>query len=202
MARIREEAKEKGKRALSTAHQAHIVVVYSPQGGAGTTTIATNLAASLMREGTKVLLIDADLQFGDVGVFLNLQAANTIADLIHSVDDLDMEVVDNVMVNHESGLKVLLAPRAPEDAEEISSDKVALLIDKLRGSFDFIVVDTATKLDDLCIALFDLADRLLLVPNPTLPTPTNLRTIPILLDALQLDPNKVQLVLNRVNAEL
>ena len=196
------EAADKGKRALATTHQAHVIVVYSPQGGAGTTTIATNLAASLMREGTKVLIIDADLQFGDVGVFLNLQAANTIADLIHSVDDLDMEVVDNVLVNHESGLKVLLAPPKPEDAEEITAEKVTLLIDKLRGSFDFIVVDTATKLDDLCIALFDLAERLLLVLNPTLPAVKNMRTILNLLDALQLDPNKVQLVLNRVNAEL
>src|SRR5258708_22724575 len=113
-------------------HNAHVIVVYSPQGGAGKTTIATNIAASLMREGTKVLLIDCDLQFGDVGVFLNLQAQNTIGDLTHSVDDLDMELVDNVLVNHDSGRKVLLAPRTPQDAEEITADKVTQLIDKLR----------------------------------------------------------------------
>src|SRR5258708_36104737 len=108
MARIREEAKEKGKRALSTAHQAHIVVVYSPQGGAGTTTIATNLAASWMHEGTKVLLIDADLQFGDVGVFLKLKAADTIIDLIHSGVDLDREEGDNLPDNPQTGQYVLL----------------------------------------------------------------------------------------------
>src|SRR5258708_32579699 len=77
-----------GKTALAATHEAHVIMVYSPQGGAGKTTVATNLAASLMREGTKVLLIDLDLQFGDVGVFLNLQAQNTIVDLVHSVDDL------------------------------------------------------------------------------------------------------------------
>src|SRR5258708_1693328 len=183
-------------------HNAHVIVVYSPQGGAGKTTIATNIAASLMREGTKVLLIDCDLQFGDVGVFLNLQAQNTIGDLTHSVDDLDMELVDNVLVNHDSGLKVLLAPRTPQDAEEITADKVTQLIDKLRASFDFIVVDTASNLDDLCIALFDVAERLLLVANPTLPSVKNVRTVLNLMDALQYDPNKSQLVLNRVNAEL
>src|SRR5258707_5624356 len=149
-----------GKTALTTTHEAHVIMVYSPQGGAGKTTVATNVAASLMREGTKVLLIDCDLQFGDVGVFLNLQAQNTIVDLVHSVDDLDLELVNNVLVNHESGLKVLLAPRSPEDAEEIQAPQIQMLIEKLRGSFDFIVLDTATKLDDLCIALFDLAERI------------------------------------------
>jgi len=57
MTPVSTEVSEKGKRALSTTHQAHVIVVYSPQGGSGTTTVATNLAASLMREGTKVLLI-------------------------------------------------------------------------------------------------------------------------------------------------
>src|SRR5258708_1229599 len=191
-----------GKRKLLTTHQAHVVMVYSPQGGAGKTTVATNIAASLMSEGTKVLLIDCDLQFGDVGVFLNLQAQNTLVDLVHSVEDLDMELVDNVLVNHESGLKGLLAPRSPEDAEEIQAPQVQMLIEKLRGSFDFIVLDTATKLDDLCIALFDLAERILLVTNPTLPAVKNVRTVLNLMDALQIDPNKAQLVFNRVNAEL
>jgi pilus assembly protein CpaE len=186
----------------SGTYHAHVIVVYSPQGGAGKTTIATSIAASLMREGTKVLLIDCDLQFGDVGVFLNLQAQNTIGDLTHSVDDLDMELVDNVLVNHDSGLKVLLAPRTPQDAEEVTADKVSLLIEKLRASFDFIVVDTASKLDDLAIALFDVAERLLLVANPTLPCVKNVRTVLNLMDALQYDPNKSQLVMNRVNADL
>jgi pilus assembly protein CpaE len=177
-------------------------VVYSPQGGAGKTTIATNISAALMSEGTKVLLIDADLQFGDVGVFLNLQAANTIGDLIYSVDDLDLELVNNVLVSHESGLKVLLAPRAPEDAEEIKGDQVSKLVEKLRGMFDFIVVDTTTKLDDLNIGLFDIAEKILLIANPTLPSVKNIRAVLNLMDALQYEQDKVQLVFNRVSLDL
>src|SRR5712692_10444999 len=191
-----------GKTALTTTHEAHVIMVYSPQGGAGKTTVATNVAASLMREGTKVLLIDCDLQFGDVGVFLNLQAQNTIVDLVHSADELDLELVNNVLVSHESGLKVLLAPRTPEEAEEIASENVLKLIDKLRGSFDFIVLDTASKLDDLCIGLFDLAERILIITNPTLPSVKNVRTVLNLMDQLQIDVNKGQLVFNRVNADL
>jgi pilus assembly protein CpaE len=190
-----------GRPAATMDHEGHVIVVYSPQGGAGKTTIATNVAAALMHEGTKVLLIDCDLQFGDIGVFLNLQAANTIVDLVASVDDLDMELVDNVLVTHDSGLKVLLAPPRPEDAEELSASKIAELIGKLRAAFDFIVVDTATKLDDLAIALFDIAERIILVANPTLPAVKNLRTILTLFGALQYPDEKGQLVFNRVTAE-
>src|SRR5581483_4839110 len=155
---VTDTGRPSGKLTVSAQHQAHVIVVYSPQGGAGKTTIATNVAASLMREGTRVLLMDCDLQFGDVGVFLNLQSPRNLVDLVHAVDDLDMDLVENVMVTHESGLRVLLGPARPEDAEEIQSAKVAQLVEKLRSAFDFIVIDLATKLDDLAIAMFDLAE--------------------------------------------
>ncbi|PJF24199.1 MAG: histidine kinase, partial [Phototrophicales bacterium] len=89
----------------------NILVVYSPSGGSGCTTIATNLASGLMRRGIKVLLIDADLQFGDVGVFLKLQAQSTLVDLVDKVEDLDVEFFDSVVSTHDSGLKVLLGPQ-------------------------------------------------------------------------------------------
>src|SRR5258706_10319828 len=75
---VMQQMSPSGKQALMATQEGHVILVYSPQGGAGTTMIATNVAASLMREGTKVLLIDCDLQFGDVGVFLNLQSQRTI----------------------------------------------------------------------------------------------------------------------------
>jgi Flp pilus assembly CpaE family ATPase len=76
------------------------------------------------------------------------------------------------------------------------------LVDQLQGSFDFIVLDTASKLDDLCIGLFDLSKRILLVANPTLPSVKNIRAVLNLMDQLQIDPNRSQLVFNRVNADL
>jgi pilus assembly protein CpaE len=199
---VTDTGRPSGKLTVSAQHQAHVIVVYSPQGGAGKTTIATNVAASLMREGTRVLLMDCDLQFGDVGVFLNLQSPRNLVDLVHAVDDLDMDLVENVMVTHESGLRVLLGPARPEDAEEIQSAKVAQLVEKLRSAFDFIVIDLATKLDDLAIAMFDLAERIVLVINPTLPAVKNLRIILNLMDALQYPEIKEMLVINKVTAEL
>jgi len=191
-----------GKLPLGGDRQAHVIAVYSPIGGSGKTTIATNMAAALMREGTKVLLIDCDLQFGDVGVFLNLQSQNTLVDLVKSVDDLDMELVNNVLVAHDSGLKVLLGPARPEDAEEIQQDKVKALIEKLRSSFDFIVIDMASRLDELALSLFDIAERVMVILNPTLPAVKNTRIILNLMQALEYPEIKAQLVLNKVTPEL
>jgi pilus assembly protein CpaE len=182
--------------------EAHIIMVYSPQAGAGTTTIATNLAASLMRKEASVLLMDCNLYFGDVGTFLNVPARNTIADWAVIVDDVDMETVHNMVATHASGLKVLLAPRTPPEADAVKVDQVITLIKQIRTSFDFIVIDTATHLDELNVALFDLAEQILLICTPTLPAVKNVRNILDLLDAWHIDANKVQIVFNRVNVEL
>jgi pilus assembly protein CpaE len=183
--------------------EGHILVVYSPQGGVGKTTVATNLAAALMREGTKVLLVDCDLQFGDVGVFLNLQAQNTLTELSHNAleEDLDMDLVENVLIKHDSGLKVLLAPLTPEDAETVVVDGVVKLLGRLKASFDFIVVDTATRLDDMTLNLFDLAERILLVGNPTLPSLKNMRIVLNLIENMKYPEERIQLIFNRVNLE-
>ena len=181
----------------------HVIMVYSPQGGAGKTTVATNLAAALMRPDTKVLLIDADLQFGDVGVFLNLVAQASIVNLVKvaSDSDLDVDLVENVLIKHDTGLKVLLAPPTPQEAENVPPEAVLNLIIKLKDLFDFIVVDTATHLDDLNLGLFDMAERIVLVTVSTLPALKNTRAVLNLLDALKYGEDKISLIFNRVNAE-
>jgi pilus assembly protein CpaE len=189
---------------ISTGKDGKVIVVYAPQGGAGKTTISTNLAAAMMKEGVKVLLVDCDLQYGDVGVFLNLAAQYTLTELIKNVtedEELDMDLVENVLVKHDSGLKVLLAPLSPEEAETVGAEAVIKLLSKLRASFDFIIVDTASKLDELNLNLFDLADRILLVCNPTLPALKNTRIALTLFSTLRYPDEKTMLVFNRVNSE-
>ena len=180
---------------------AHVIVVYSPQGGVGKTTIATNVAGGLMKEGTKVLLIDGSMQFGDVGVYLNLQSQTNIIDLLKDLDDMDKELVDSVLVTHDSGLRVLLAPPRPEDAEMVSAEKVPEMVEKLSNMFDFIVIDLSSELNDLAVGLFDIADRILLVATPTLPAVRALKIILGLMDQLSYPADKVCLVFNRVTAE-
>lgn len=178
----------------------HIIVVYSPQGGVGCTTIATNLASGLMKEGIRVLLVDADLQFGDIGVFLNLQSQSTMVDLVGNVDDLDTELFDNIVVTHDSGLKVLMGPARPEFAEVIQSNptSVAQILQKISGNYDFIVVDTGRHLDETLLSLFDAASKIVLVAMPTLASVKNVRFVLDLFDQLTYAPDKSMLILNRV----
>ncbi len=192
-----------GQSFNASARTGFVIVVYSPQGGAGKTTIATNLAAALMREGTKVLLIDCDLQFGDVGVFLNLTNQSTIVSLVKSAfdEDLDLDLMENVLVKHDSGLKVLLAPSSPQEAENVPVDGTIALVSKLRSQFDYTIIDTSTELDDLNLGLFDLADRVLLIANATLPAVKNTRLILTLMDSLGYPEAKTPLIFNKVNID-
>jgi pilus assembly protein CpaE len=181
----------------------NIIVVYSPQGGVGTTTVATNLASGLMRKGIKVLLVDADLQFGDVGVFLKLQSQSTLLDLVEKVEDLDIEFFDSVVSTHESGLKVLLGPQRPEFAEEVERNpqSVSRMIEKIASSYDFIVVDTSRRIDEMLLSLTDIATRVLLVATPTLSAVKNTRFVLDLFDKMNYVPDKTIFILNRVEDE-
>ncbi len=178
----------------------NIIVVYSPQGGVGCTTIATNLAAGLMRKGIKVLLIDADLQFGDVGVFLKLQSQSTLLDLVGKIDDLDTDFFDSIVATHESGLKVLLGPQRPEYAEEVETVPTAVsrIIEKIANSYDFIVVDTSRKIDEQLLSLTDIATKVVLVATPTLAAVKNTRFVLDLFERLNYPPDKTMFILNRV----
>jgi pilus assembly protein CpaE len=181
----------------------NIIVVYSPQGGAGCTTIATNLASALTHDNIRVLLVDANLQFGDVGVFLNLEARSTLVDLVGDVDDLDIDYFENVVTTHNSGLKVLMGPNRPEMAEKVTSQPGALskILDKIRWNYDFLIVDTSLHLDEMALSLMDLATRVVLVSTPNLTSVKNMRFVLDLFDQLGYALDKTILILNRVSAD-
>ncbi|MFN8377339.1 MAG: response regulator [Anaerolineae bacterium] len=201
------EGPTSGSRTTSSSgsggHAGHVIVVYSPQGGAGTTTISTNLAAGLMRKGIKVLIIDADLQFGDVGVFLKIQSQSTLAELAPKVNDLDIEFFDSVVSTHESGLKVLLGPQRPELADEIEAvpDSVARIIERVASDYDFVVVDTRCHLDNLLLALTDIATKIVLVATPTLTGVKNAKFVLDLFDRMDYPPEKTVFVLSKVDED-
>jgi len=150
------------------------------------------------------LLVDCNLQFGDVDAFLNLQAQSNISDLTKAVNDLDQEVIDSVLVTHGSGLKVLVAPSHPEHAYDIHPDDIKELILILAGSFDFVLIDMPTQYDDLTLKLFDVAERVLLISTPTIPAVRNVRKMLDIFDTLEAVPglsDKILFVLNRISNE-
>jgi len=185
------------------ARAGHVIVVYSPSGGTGKTTIATNLASGLMKKGIRVLLVDADLQFGDVGVFLKLQSQSTMLDLVGKIDDLDTDFFDSIVSTHESGLKVLLGPQRPEYAEDVESIPagVARMIEKIVGSYDFVVVDCSSRLDEQLLSLTDIASKVIIVATPTLASVKNARFVLDLFDKMNYAPEKALVVLNKVEDE-
>ena len=117
--------------------QGKVVTVYSPKGGVGTTTLAVNLAIALHNEDTRVVLVDSNLQFGDVAVFVNEQGKNTIVEIAPRIDELDAEVIEEIMIKHEaSGIHILAAPQRPEHAEKVTADQFARVLHLLEQVLD------------------------------------------------------------------
>jgi pilus assembly protein CpaE len=158
------------------AARGRIVAVYSPKGGVGTTTVATNLAVALAsRSGTKVGLVDLDLQFGDVGAALDLRSANSIAEAIgHDVTD---ELIDEIFQRHASGVRVLLAPAELGVVESIDAEQVIRMLEQLRTRFDYVICDLWSSFEELTTSVLGVADRVLLVTTPELPALRNLQRV-------------------------
>ncbi|MCI0395070.1 MAG: response regulator [Chloroflexi bacterium] len=175
-----------------------IIAVYSPKGGSGCTTIAVNLAVSLARQRYNTVLVDANLQFGDVAVMLNVKPVATIVDVLTRVDDLEPEFINSVVTVHRSGVKVLPGPPRPEMAEMVHVEHMEALLKLLRQLFDFVVVDTGRKLDDVTLALLEKADRILLVTQQDLPTIKNASRFLDLTNDLEFPRDKVILIVNRL----
>ena len=183
---------------LTRDRAGHVVSVYSPKGGVGTTTLATNLAVGLARRGGATCLVDADLQFGDVGIFLNLRLPNSVADVTESRDELDPETVDMVLGDHNSGARILLAPRSPEAAESVVAENLGELLGFLRQSFQYVVVDTGSVINDHLLAVLDVTDRLVIASTPDIPSLKNVSLFYELLELLRFPLTQTWFVLNRL----
>jgi pilus assembly protein CpaE len=180
-----------------------IIMVYSPKGGTGVTTLAVNLAITLNNDETRVVLVDGNLQFGDVAVFLNEQGKNTILDLAPRSEELDQEVVEGVMIKHAaSGLRVLAAPSRPEHAEHVNSDQFAKLLKYLRQVYPYVVVDTAHTLNDITLAALDVCDLLVLVVNQDIPAVKNVRLFLDLMNTIGVSRDRVCFVMNKYDKRI
>lgn len=178
---------------------APVIAVYSPKGGIGASTIAANLAVTLQQEYGDVVLMDADLQFGDILVHLNTKATRTASDLVHD-GELDIELVPEIVLAHNSGLKLLLGPTRPELADSITPDMVGEIVKSLKKHFKLVVVDTASQLSDKTLVVLDNADYVLLVTAPELPAIKSAKLFLELTEQLEFAPEKVGVLINRANA--
>jgi pilus assembly protein CpaE len=175
-----------------------IIGVFSPKGGAGRTTIATNLALALHREtGGRVCLVDGNLQFGDVGVLLNLNPKNrSMLDAVEGGEP-DAEITNSVVIDHSTGIRVLLAPPSPEGADLVTPQYLRRMVDHLRETHDFVVVDLPSALNDHSLGIMDAADQIVVLTALEITTIKNVRLFLEVADQLEYDRSKIRLVVNR-----
>jgi pilus assembly protein CpaE len=178
-----------------------LLALHGAKGGVGTTTIAINAAIALHRElGRKVALVDANLQFGDHRVFLDLGLdKKSIVDIV-SAPTIDADLVKQVMVRHDSGVDLLLAPPSPETAELVDVDHMPQVLEILRDLYDYVVIDLDKRLDELNLRILDQADRLYVVMTADLSCLKNVRLVLETVGHLGWPNDKVHLILNRSNA--
>lgn len=180
-----------------------IITVYSPKGGVGCTTLAVNLALTLNNGDTRVALVDANFQFGDVAVYINEQGKNTVLDLAPRAEELDPDVVEEVMVKHAaSGLHILAAPSRPEHAEKVSSGQFSRVLEYLSHIYSYVVVDTASLLTDVTLAAVDLSDLIVLITTQDIPSIKNCRLFLDLLQTLGVERNRILFVMNRFDKRI
>jgi len=180
-----------------------VITFYSPKGGSGCTTLATNLAVCLNNEDTSVVLVDGNLQFGDVAVFLNEQGKFSILDLTPRADELDPEIINNVVIKHsQSGVKILAAPIKPEQADSVTSDQFSKVIRFLRGLYSYVIVDTASLLTNITASAIDNTDLLVLLTTQDIPSIKNSRLFLDEIDALGFDRKRIIFVMNKFDKRI
>jgi len=178
-----------------------VLAFYGAKGGVGTTTIAINVAIALQRElGRRVCLVDANLQFGDHRVFMDLGLdRKSIVDVV-SAPSIDADLLRGVLVEHDSKIDLLLAPPTPEMAELVTKEHLTQIIDVLRGVYDYVVVDVDKRLDDMNLGVFDAAEHVFVVLTADLSCLKNVRLVLETLGHIGFESDRVKLVLNRSNA--
>jgi pilus assembly protein CpaE len=159
------------RRGIGDPNGKRLIAVFSPKGGVGTTTIATNLAlVAAERLPNRTLLMDMDLSFGQVASHLNLQPRQTIFDLVRDDQALhDANLLRTYTVHHASGLHVLAAPPSPALATTLRADQLDLVLARALEAFDVVVVDAGTSMDDRHSGVFGRADTVLIPVLPEIP---------------------------------
>jgi len=147
-----------------------------------------------------VALVDLDLQFGDIGVLLNLDHSQGITDLIENIDHMDPDFIREIMVDGPYGIKVLLTPISPELADLVTVDHVRRIFSELRKMFDYIIVDSSAHLGEINLEVLDHADRVVVVTSLSIPAIKNTKLALKIFDSLSISPDRVVLLLNKSDA--
>lgn len=196
---VKEKAKLAAQQPAIMAAAEHsrgkIITVYSSKGGTGRTSLAANLAVTLSNSETSVVIVDGNLQFGDMAVLFNEQEKTSVLDLALRAEELDAEFVESVLISHSSGIKLLGAPR-PEEVVDVSSEQYTKMLRYLSTLFAYVIVDTSTHLSDATLAAIDASDLMIVVTLQDIPSIVSTRRFLDLVPKLKISPQRILLVMN------
>ena len=182
--------------------EGRLVCVLGPKGGTGKTLTSCNLGVALAIAGQKVLIIDLDLQFGDVALCLGLPPEKTMYDLAVSGGALDSEKLHDYVMSHDTGVDVLLAPARPDQASAITIELLRDVLVTARGRYDFVIADTPPGFTAEVIATIDASSDLVMVGTLDSLSLKNTKLGLETLGLMEYDPKKIQLVLNRADTRV
>ena len=187
-------------------NQGTVFTVSSATGGCGKTFYATNLAYYLHQyTGKRTVIIDLDLQFGEVSTALRLRPRFTISDILsrEDIDDVDLAAhIDEYVVTHDSGVMVLPAPKDPSDADRIHPVDVQRVIEAARAKFDYVIVDTPAALTEIVLAAFDLSNQLYVMATLDLPSVRHMGVFLNTLEKLKISSDNIKLILNKAERDV
>lgn len=173
-----------------------VITVFGAKGGLGKSTISANLAIKLAEKRKKVALVDLDLQFGDIHIFLDIEPKETIADLVQDVVTPNIDSVRSYMTVHSSGVHVLCAPKSPEYAELVSAEKILSLLSLLRSYYDYVIIDTAPSFTEITMTAIEASSLIFFVTGLDISILKNSKLSVSLLESLQ-QTDKIRLIVNR-----
>jgi pilus assembly protein CpaE len=195
-------ARKSGARAAAGAEASRMVCVLGPKGGSGKTLTAANLAVALAADGQRVVAVDLDLQFGDLGLAMGLQPKQTIYDLARSSGSLDTDKVESYLARHVSGVGVLLAPTRPDHASAVSPEFLRQLYPVVREMSDYVIVDTPTGFTPEVISAIDASSDVCMVGALDTLALKNTKLGIETLALMGYDQERVTFVLNRADSEV
>ncbi len=181
--------------------QSRIITIFGTKGGIGRTTITVNLAVVLAKMGKKVAVIDADLQFGDVNVYFDIDPKDTISELSQGNDASDIDAIKRMMALHFSGVSVVCAPKSPEYAEYVTPKNIETMINTMRPFYDYILIDTAPVFSDITMTALENSNLVLLISVQDISTLRNTKITLNILESLQ-QKEKTELIINRLTKGL
>jgi pilus assembly protein CpaE len=193
--------KDTSVKTKKQSNRGQVFTVFSTKGGVGKTFIATNLALTLAKNNKekRVVLVDLDLDFGNIALALNILPRFTLSDIVDDIRNIDQDYIESYLTPYEAGIWVLPANIHPMNSEFINAQHMDKILRTLQNAFDYIVIDMPGRFHETINPAFAIADHLLMVVTPEISTIRNIKAALVTLNELNYPKSKIKIILNKAN---